>query len=476
MAIHRLATLEQTQSRFSRKETTMSIESRKDWYHHSARRMWLMLICLGVLLFSAAPVHGQSFVSGSTGADGPFAPTSSQAVQVPPAGVFNFTTINIPTGVNITFIRNASNSPVTMLATGNVTIAGVIGISGANGSIRSGGSGGPGGHKGGVGAISTEGFTIAISGDGPGGGSGGVGNGGGGGGGYALAGKDGGGQGGPSYGIRTLLPLLGGSGGGGSGAFGAVSGGGGGGGGGAILIASSGSITFNGASIIARGGSGACAGFACGGGGAGGAIRLVANTIAGSVALDVSGGASGSGGSGGSGYIRIEAFDSSGLNLNATPVLSLGLPQSAIPPNAPSLRIASVAGIAPVSTSGSLQGVPDILLPSSQANPVDVAIEAANIPVGSIVDVTVTPDTAARTTVQSTPLAGAQSASTATASVNIPSAGMSVITAKVSITLVSSARPLFIEGERVNRIDIGVAWGGASEVTWITQSGRRIKR
>jgi len=445
-----------------------------------------MLICLGVLLFSAVPVHGQSFVSGSTGADGPFAPTSNQAVQVPPGGVFNFTTINIPSSVTITFIRNASNSPVTMLATGNVTIAGAINISGANGGIRSGGSGGPGGYKGGVGAISVDGFTTAISGDGPGGGSGGTGNRGGGGGGYALAGQDGGfygspgggsgGQGGPSYGIRTLLPLLGGSGGGGSGTSVAASGGGGGGGGGAILIASSGSITFNGASIIARGGSGAPAGFVRGGGGAGGAIRLVANTIAGIVALDVSGGESGPGGSGGSGYIRIEAFDSSGLNLNATPVLSLGLPQSAIPPDAPSLRIASVAGIEPVSTAGSLQGVPDILLPSSQANPVAVAIEAANIPVGSIVDVTVTPDAGARTTVQSTPLDGAQSASTATASVNIPSAGMSVITAKVSITLVSSAQPLFIDGERVNRIDIGAAWGGASEVTWVTQSGRRVKR
>jgi hypothetical protein len=255
----------------------------------------------------------------------------------------------------------------------------------------------------------------------------------------------------------------------------AASGGGGGGGGGAILIASSGSITFNAASITAIGGSGAAAGFVRGGGGAGGAIRLVANTIAGSVAMDVSGGGGGPG-KGGSGYIRIEAFDSSSLNPNVAGIFSLGLPQSAIPPNAPSLRIASVAGIAPVSTAGSLQGVPDILLPSTQANPVDVAIEAANIPVGSIVDVTVTPDVGARTTVQSTPLAGTQSASTATASVNIPSAGMSVITAKVSITLVSSARPLFIDGERVNRIDIGAAWGGASEVTWVTQSGRRIKR
>jgi len=453
----------------------MSIESREDWYYHSALRLWLMLICLGVFLFGAVPVHGQSFLSGSTGADGPFAPTSSQAVQVPPGGVFNFTTINIPTGVAITFIRNASNSPVTMLATGNVTIAGAINISGATGGIRSGGSGGPGGYKGGVGAISVDGFTTAISGDGPGGGSGGAGNNDGGGGGYALAGQDGGpiGKGGPSYGIRTLLPLLGGSGGGGSGTGGTASGGGGGGGGGAILIASSGSITFNAASIIATGGSGAFSGFVGGGGGAGGAIRLVANTIAGSVTMNVSGGGSGSGGSG---YIRIEAFDSSSLNLNATPVLSLGLPQSAIPPDAPSLRIASVAGIAPVSTAGSLQGVPDILLPSTQANPVAVAIEAANIPVGSIVDVTVTPDVGARTTFQSTPLAGAQSASTATASVNIPSAGMSVITAKVSITLVSSAQPLFIDGERVNRIDIGVAWRGASEVTWVTQSGRRIKR
>jgi len=39
-----------------------------------------------------------------------------------------------------------------------------------------------------------------------------------------------------------------------------------------------------------------------------------------------------------------------------------------------------------------------------------------------------------------------------------------------------NAQAMFIEGERVNRIEIAAAYGGASEITYITQSGRRIKK
>jgi len=53
-------------------------------------------------------------------------------VQLPESGVFNFTTVNIPAGVTITFRRNSRNTPVTILASGNVTIAGTIDVSGGS--------------------------------------------------------------------------------------------------------------------------------------------------------------------------------------------------------------------------------------------------------------------------------------------------------------------------------------------------------
>lgn len=106
------------------------------------RRPLALLIWLGV--FSLTGYAQGNFVSGSTGADGAFNPTRSQTLQLPESGVFNFTTVNIPTNVTIRFGRNARNTPVTILATGNVTIAGLIDVSGAQGGIPSGGLGGPG--------------------------------------------------------------------------------------------------------------------------------------------------------------------------------------------------------------------------------------------------------------------------------------------------------------------------------------------
>ena len=61
------------------------------------------LLILGLASSSSA----QTFSSGSTGADGAFAPASNQTVQLPEGGVFNFTTVNIPANVTITFKRNS---------------------------------------------------------------------------------------------------------------------------------------------------------------------------------------------------------------------------------------------------------------------------------------------------------------------------------------------------------------------------------
>src|SRR2546425_1073637 len=96
-------------------------------------------IVLGVLaaaLGLSAPALAQTFNSGSTGADGPFNPTCAPTpctatIALPVSGTFNFTTISVNSGITVKFTPNANHTPVTMLASGNVTIAGTIAVTGA---------------------------------------------------------------------------------------------------------------------------------------------------------------------------------------------------------------------------------------------------------------------------------------------------------------------------------------------------------
>jgi hypothetical protein len=469
--------------------------------HLLISKRWFATVVAALSLFCAAgTLQAQNtFSSGSTGADGAFNPTTTQTITVPDSGVFNYTTVNIPAGVTITYARNSTNKPLTILASGDVVIAGTVNLDGKIGNSNgSGGFGGPGGFGGGAAGYGFDQSFSGVPGDGPGGGGGGIGGatitgsniGDGGGGGYGVAGGTGGGpaanagQGGPRFGAVTILPLIGGSGGGGGGTTNNSRGGSGGGGGGAILIASSGTITISG-TIFARGGNGASGNSngGSGAGGAGGGIRLIANIVTGGGNLNASGGfGSGffhSAGNGGQGYVRLEAYDYSNFTGSTTPtnIISFAFPHPITPPNSPTLRIASVGGVnAPSTPQGSLQGVPDIIVPSSQPNPVTVALEGANLPVGTIVQVVLTPSKGNRTTVQSSGLAGSEAASTASASLTLPG-GISVVSASAVIDLtIASAKPLFMEGERVNRIEVAATFGGPSELTYITQSGRRIRR
>ena len=177
--------------------------------------------------------------TGSDGSDLALNPTSDTVIDMHdhPNGIYQYTSVNIPANVTVTFIPNANNTPVTWLVQGNVTINGAITLTGqtSSGTSPTGGIGGPGGGSGG------NGGSTPVSGQGYGGGS-------------ANLGKDGANASyatlgainnnqippGLTYGNAFLLPLIGGSGGGGS------SSGGGGGGGGAILIAASGAISLSG--------------------------------------------------------------------------------------------------------------------------------------------------------------------------------------------------------------------------------------
>lgn len=462
------------------------------------RQRWIVTASVVVMALglSAGRAHAQAFTSGSTGADGAFSPTTNTTLTLPPSGVFNFTTINIPSGVTVRFARNAANTPVTMLATGDVTIAGAIDISGgparggSGGTIigQTGGLGGPGGFDGGLagnGVVSSDGG----AGLGPGGGAGGQGGPqgffGGGSGGYATAGSSGSGgtAGGAVYGSPALIPLIGGSGGGGGAASPGTTGGGGGGGGGALLIASSGSITFTG-TITAQGGAGGNIPFfgtqIFGGGGSGGAVRLVANTVTGTGTVNLSGGRAGfqapDGTVGGVGRLRIEAATNTAtINLVAG-VVTTDAPAPAVPTNAPSLRVTAVGGVAAPAFPTASFLAPDVTLPSTTTNPVTVNLAAANIPLGTTVAVTVKGAAGSASTVTSTGLAGTLIASTATASVTIPTDQPSVISATASFTLTaaSGGGPVFVGGEEVERVRVTASYGGASRVAYITKSGREI--
>ena len=462
-----------------------------------SRRRHCMSLAIAVIIvaLTASPSAAQTFSSGSTGADGAFNPTCSPipctvSVPLPASGVFNFTTVNVPADVTVTFIPNAANTPVTMLASGDVTLAGRIDVSGKNGAGVLPGRGGPGGFAGGLGG--RGGGTLSLDGTpglGPGGGGGGVsvGVGDASGGGFGTAGS--GDAGGSTYGLHTLVPLIGGSGGGGAAGTPSSTGSGGGGGGGAILIASSGTITLGTSGFITVPGGITAGGGIVGGGfadtiagcGSGGGIRVVANRLAGTGFLDASGGGLTAGAGcnafsrpalGGNGRIRLESFEDLTQIIQSFPTASRGIPGLIIPPTGfPTLRIVAIGGVAsPDNPQGTFLATPDITLSPTVTNPVTVNLQATNVPTGTSVALSVASEgVPTRTTVITAPLSGSLSSSTSAASVTLPS-GTSVIGASVTFATATAglAHPIMIGGEEVKWIRVGASYGGGSTVTYIT--------
>ncbi len=453
-----------------------------------------------------------AFDSGSSGADGVFNPTTDIEVQLPPSGIFNYTSVSIPDGVTVTYAKNAANTPVVILASEDITIDGVINISGGvSGDTTDAdtsddalpGPGGPGGFDGGRGGYIGSGTNNdGAHGQGPGGGGPGTRENsntqfptscGGGGGGFGFAGgssltiafcRDTGGAGGATYGSETLLPLIGGSGGAGGAGNSTIStfGSAGGGGGGALLLASSETITINGA-IVSNGGNagsatipsntGRCAGG--GGGGSGGAIRIIATTISGSGAVTAFGGVPDRtattqncwGFFGGRGRIRLEAENMQFTTLTSPP-FSFAAPSPVFVPNIPSINIASIAGItAPAAPTGTN----DIVLPENTPNPVSVNFTTSDIPAGGTILLTATPINGSTATATSTPIA---SDGTATASISLPN-GPSTLIASTTFTVTAALSKDFsryAKGEPVEKVRVGINAEGKSETTFITESGK----
>lgn len=477
------------------------------------------------LLAALAAASAQAaFNSGSTGADGALNPTVNTEIELPPSGILNYTTVNIPAGVTVKFKRNTANTPVFILASGDVTIAGSIDIRGADakptGTYGDGalgddgipGVGGPGGYDGGRGGRSDTSLRAEIvrggSGLGPGGGAGGVegadgacgqlgyypyaGTGGG----YAtnvykpftqwvcgnplLKGK--------SYGSALLQPLIGGSGGGGGRGGVTYPGTGGGGGGGAILLASSGTLRVTGTIDATGGDGGGNGGTGAGGngaGGSGGAIRLMATAIAGAGGVFANGGCINNGGSrrqlcgvdgghnqygGAAGRIRLEA-EAITFTGTSQPTYTADVPGPVFIAEAPSLRIASIAGQAvPANPTGNA----DVTLPASTTGPIEVVFQTTNVPVGNTVLLRVVPAYGQPTEVLSPAIAGSTASGTANVSVTLPS-GPSVLQATTTYTVVVAGSidlSRFAQNEAVEKVEVTVSMVGEAKARLLTASGK----
>ncbi|MBD8525504.1 hypothetical protein [Pseudomarimonas arenosa] len=463
-----------------------------------------MIACRSLcLVFAAAfALPAAAFDSGSTGANGALNPNVDTEVELPADGVLHYSSINIPSGVTVRFRRNALNTPVTLLVSGDATIAGVLDVNGQDAADANGagngnvgddglpGLGGPGGFPGGAGAAANANSTarVAQSGLGPGGGrpssrptepyrngTGGS---------FGTVGEVYGGATGPTYGNVDLLPLVGGSGGSGGNSWTGQGGSGGGGGGGALLLAVSGTLNVTG-TIRANGGRGGDIGNTHntgpqpGGGGSGGGIRLIASTFTGNGAITATGGREGRfsnhnpNSAGGLGRIRIEAEVLS-RTAGTNPAYTQSTPGPVVIAGVPSLRIASVAGIAaPAAPTGGA----DIVLPEDALDPLEVIIETTNVPLGNTVSIIVTPPSGNPQTVISNAIQGSEASGSARANVSFGD-GLSVLLATLSYSVSGpqgKALARYTEGEPVVQVALEAGLGGLPRTVLVTESGRRVE-
>ncbi len=404
-----------------------NISKRGGLYDHNSmkRKMLQIILAAFVCVGARAQVN-----SGSDGSDGAldfssFTNVASTNIVIDmhdhPNGIYQYTYVNIPTNVTVTFIPNANNSPVTWLVQSNALINGTINVSGQNATRTIGGAGGPGGWAGGnSGSNPTVGqgpgrgiyypnIDYGVGGAGSYGGLGTPGN-------YSVAP-------GQLYGNSFLLPLLGGSGGSGN-----VVGGGGGGGGGAILIAASNSIELNG-QIVANGGlqvSNPGQDFA--GGGSGGGVRLVTVLFNGNGIINASGSPNTYGTGialGGAGRVRIDAYQDSFGGQFTGGVLSQGFQPIIIQTNGQGIQLTiSTVGGSPVSANPTGQFVtPDTIIPGSETNPIPVVVSCRNLPLNTPITVTLDPANGSSVSDIGTNTVGTLVSSTATVSFIIPRGG-----------------------------------------------------
>lgn len=399
-----------------------------------------------IILFLCSLANGQTFSSGSTGADGPLDLTSGdRTIQIPESGILNYTTVNIPAGRTLKFANNTRVTPVYLLAQGNVVIAGTINVDGSSMSCTdfSGCTGsfapGPGGFYGGQSGQPGFGPGQGTSSNPPG----------------------------SWIGPLSLVPIIG-----GSGSYGDLYRGGAGGG--AIVIASSTSISSAG-SVVARGNFNTMFfGFVnitqSSSRGSGGSIRLVANSINVSGTLNACGGACG--------VIRLEApigaLTFTGTS-NPPAVLSTINPAIAST-SSPSLTIVSIAGSPVPSYAGQRFDAVDILLPNQIPDPITVLVQGNNVPLGTQVSVRALNGSATATSTPSS-LQGTFASSTASPTISgLTRTGVTYLLASATFDPPAGSGHLNQKGANfVDKIRIDSLIGAKPKFVFLRKDGSEIK-
>ncbi len=428
-----------------------------------------------------------AFDSGSTGEDGALSPTEDVVIPLPPDGILNYTTINIPEGVTVRFGRNAANTPAYLLVQGDATINGTIDVSGRDG--RSFSNLPPAAFAGGQSRFNNQ---SGENGQGPGSGRGCNAGFGGHGGSYAQNGQTRGcsGSDGEPYGNEALQPLMGGSGGGAGGVNdvdGRIFGTSGGSGGGATLIAVSGTLSLNG-SILAVGGNGESLSEAyesdsisAGGGGSGGAVRLISTHYIGSGTINISGGNGGqafgdratsrTGGNGSFGRVSIEYETAASRPIVIPTDFIEKLPQPVFLDNLPTIRIVSIAEF---SVPENPTGNSDIVLADNADSVVNVETQASNVPEGTTVRLSYINDNS-NTIIQNSENLSLEDGILKTSHSVRLNQGNTRFTASLGFSVsILQARTLsrFTNGETVERVELASAMGGKSRLRLTTVSGR----
>jgi hypothetical protein len=108
-------------------------------------------VLAALLVFALCFAARAQVNTGSDGSDGPLdysSVTNATNVVIDmhfhPNGVYQYTYVNIPTNVTVSFIPNANNTPVVWLVQTNIVINGTVDLSGESPSGNAGGLGGRG--------------------------------------------------------------------------------------------------------------------------------------------------------------------------------------------------------------------------------------------------------------------------------------------------------------------------------------------
>ena len=298
------------------------------------------------------------------------------------AVVFKYSSVNIPTGVKVTFKNHPTYAPVVWLVQGSVNISGTLNLDGKPGTSDNTArliptEPGPGGFRGGATSIAGYG-----GGMGPGGGAASwntaFGN---------LARYNG------VYSNPQILPLVGGSGNGGNTDAGTS----GQSGAGALAIFSGNNVSIFG-SITAK----SAPRLGSGGFGSGGAVRIVAPGVGGTGQIQCANDASNPG------RIRIET-NSLAASVITTPETAAVQPSN--PPvlwpaaNAPTARVVSVDAVnAPLDPRAPLVAAADVAIQNS--GQVNILIETKNFPIEGVVQLFIIPKFAGRSILTATRLSG----------------------------------------------------------------------